>query len=63
MKLRELGAPPIILSPGYEFHYGASGNSIENSKALKYKVEELIESKAIIFEPNGPNVNNNPMPP
>lgn len=69
MQLRDLGPPPTILSPGYdvnarcEFHYGAPGHSVENCKALKYKVQQLIESKVIIFTPNGPNVNNNPMPP
>lgn len=46
-----------------EFHSGAPGHSIENCKALKYKVHDLIDSKAIIFVPNGPNVNNIPMPP
>ena len=36
---------------------------MENYKALKYKVQELIESKTITFSPNGPNVNNNLMRP
>lgn len=69
MQLRELGSPPAVLPPGYdanarcEFHYGAPGHSIENCKALKYKVQDLIDSKAITFAPKRPNVNNNPMPP
>ncbi|KAI5442169.1 hypothetical protein KIW84_011293 [Lathyrus oleraceus] len=69
MQLRELGPPPEVLPPGsdanvhYEFHSGAPGHSVENCKALKYKVQDLIHSKAIKFVPNGPNVNNNPMPP
>lgn len=69
VQLRELGHPPAVLPTGYdanaryEFHFGAPGNSIENCKALKYKVQDLIDSKAITFAPNDPNVNNNPMPP
>ncbi|XP_050915899.1 uncharacterized protein LOC127130992 [Lathyrus oleraceus] len=69
VQLRELGHPPAVLPPGYdantrcEFHFGAPGHSIENYKALKYKVQDLIDSKAITFSPKGPNVNNNPMPP
>ncbi|XP_050919407.1 uncharacterized protein LOC127136940 [Lathyrus oleraceus] len=61
--------PPAVLPPGYdanarcEFHSGAPGHSIKNCKALKYKVQDLIDSKAITFSPKGPNVNNNPMPP
>ncbi|XP_050877338.1 uncharacterized protein LOC127081095 [Lathyrus oleraceus] len=69
VQLRELGPPPAILPPDYdanarcEFHSGAPGNSIENCKALKYKFQDLIDSKAITFSPKGPNVNNNPVPP
>lgn len=69
MQLREPGPPPTVLPLGYdvnswcEFHFGAPGHSIENCKALKYKVQDLIDSKAIMSTPNGPNVNNNPMPP
>ena len=47
----------------YEFHFGAPSHSIENCNALKYKVQDLIDSKEIMFAPNGPNVNNNLMPP
>lgn len=59
----------MVLPPGYDvnsrckFHSGALDHSIENCKALKYKVQDLIDSKAITFTPNGPNVNNNLMPP
>lgn len=44
-----------------EFHMGAPGHMIENCRAFKHKVQDLIESKAITFAPNGPNINNNPM--
>lgn len=69
MQLRELGPPPSVLPHGYdvnarcEFHSGAPDHSVENYKALKYKVQELIKSKAITFSPNDPNMNNNRMPP
>ncbi|XP_050883483.1 uncharacterized protein LOC127086729 [Lathyrus oleraceus] len=58
---QELGPPPAVLPPDYdanvhcEIHSGAPGQSIENYKALKYKVQDLIDSKAITFTPNGPN--------
>lgn len=69
IQLRELGTPPNPLPPGYdanarcEFHSSAPGHNVENFKALKHKVQDLIDSKAISFAPNGPNINNNPMPP
>ncbi|XP_050919089.1 uncharacterized protein LOC127136591 [Lathyrus oleraceus] len=69
VQLRKLGPPPTVLPPGYdanarcEFHSGTPGHSIKNYKALKYKVQDLIDSKAITFTPKGLNVNNNPMPP
>lgn len=59
----------MVLPPGYdvnarsEFHSGAPGYSIENCKALKYKVQDLIDAKAITFTPYSLNINNNPMPP
>ncbi|XP_058774463.1 uncharacterized protein LOC131648750 [Vicia villosa] len=47
-----------------EFHSGSSGHNIENCKALKHKVQDLLDSKAIEFTPTqGPNVVQNPMPP
>ncbi|XP_058745783.1 uncharacterized protein LOC131618617 [Vicia villosa] len=47
-----------------EFHFGAPGHSIENCKALKHQVQNLLDSKAIEFTPTqGPNVVQNPMPP
>ncbi|XP_050889760.1 uncharacterized protein LOC127095058 [Lathyrus oleraceus] len=67
VQLREL-KPPTVLPPGYdanahcEFHMGAPGHTIENCRALKHKVQDLIDSKAITFTPNGPNTNNNLMP-
>ena len=68
VKLRELGPPPAVLPPDLfnarcEFYSGAPGLSIKNCKALKYKVQDLIDSKEITFAPNDPNVNNNLRPP
>ena len=69
VQLRELAPPPAELPRGYdvkarcEFHSGAPGHSIENCKALKYKVQSLLDAKELSFAPIGPNVQNNPMPP
>lgn len=68
VQLREL-KPPTVIPLGYdanahcEFHLGAPDHTIENCKALKHKVQDLIDAKAITFAPNGHNTNNNPMPP
>ena len=67
--MRELGPPPTVLPSDYdvnaccEFHSGPLEHSIENCKALKYKVQEMIDSNAIMFVPNGLNINNNLKPP
>ena len=69
VQLRELGPPPNPLPRGYdinahcEFHSGAPGHTIENCRAFKCKVQDLIDTKAINFNPVGPNIQNNPMPP
>ncbi|KAI5386852.1 hypothetical protein KIW84_073120 [Lathyrus oleraceus] len=42
------------------FHSGAPGHTIENYKAFKHVVQDLIDSKAINFA-SAPNVVNNPM--
>ena len=44
-----------------EFHSGAPGHNVENCKAFKHVVQDLVDSKAINFAPS-PNVNANPMP-
>ena len=67
--MRELGPPSAVLPPNYdvnahcEFHYGVPRHFIENCKALKYKVQDLVDSKTVMFAPIDPNVNNNLMPP
>lgn len=69
VKLRVLGPPPTHLPLNYdmnarcEFHSGAPGHSIESCKAFKYKVQELIDSKAIAFTPNGLDILSNLMLP
>ena len=45
-----------------EYQMGAPGHTMENYKALKHKVQDLIGSKAISFTPVRPNVATNPMP-
>ncbi|KAI5391824.1 hypothetical protein KIW84_076574 [Lathyrus oleraceus] len=61
-------APPVGRLPlGYDanarcsFHSGAPDHDIENCKAFKHVVQDLIDSKAIDLAP-APNVVNNPMP-
>jgi hypothetical protein len=65
--LRTLAPPVGRLPVGYDanarcsFHSGAPGHNIENCKAFKHVVQDLIDSKAVNFAP-APNVVNNPMP-
>ncbi|XP_050889673.1 uncharacterized protein LOC127094961 [Lathyrus oleraceus] len=67
--VQEARPPPSPLPPGYdanvhcEFHTRAPSHTIDNCKAFQYKVQDLLDSKAISFAPTGPNVNNNRMPP
>ncbi|XP_050889558.1 uncharacterized protein LOC127094827 [Lathyrus oleraceus] len=67
VNLRGMPPPPERLHAGYnpnarcEFHSGGIGHDLENCWALKYKMQELLDSKAIQFTPdNGPNVIQNP---
>lgn len=41
---------------------GAPGHTIDNCKEFKYKLQELIDSKAVTFIPKGSNIKTNPMP-
>ncbi|KAI5435748.1 hypothetical protein KIW84_022249 [Lathyrus oleraceus] len=67
VQLRTLAPPVDRLPVGYDanarcsFHSGAPGHNIENCKAFKHVVQDLIDSKAINLAP-APNVVNNPMP-
>lgn len=65
------GMPPPLerfpacynLNARYKFHSGGIGCNVENCWALKYKVQELLDSEVIRFTPdNGPNVIQNLMP-
>lgn len=61
--------PSTPLSPGYdvnahcEFHTGEPSHSIDDYKAFRFKVQDLIDYKAILFSLVGPNINKNPMSP
>ncbi|XP_027168519.1 uncharacterized protein LOC113768379 [Coffea eugenioides] len=47
------------------YHSGASGHSTLDCKALKHKVQDMIETGEIVIrkrEAQGPNVNRNPLP-
>lgn len=45
-----------------DFHAGEPRHTVDNCKDLKYKVQDLIDSKEIYFTPCDPNVKNNHMP-
>ena len=55
VEIREFVPPPTPLPLGYnadarcETNSGAPGKSIENCRALKNNMQDLIDSKAIIF--------------
>ena len=68
VQLRET-RPPTTLPLGYDvnashvFHFGAPGHTLEDCKGFKYKVHDLIDSKATAFTSNGLNILYHPMPP
>lgn len=45
-----------------EYHAGSPGHTIGYCKALKYKVQELIDSKLLTFKDKSQNVKNNLLP-
>ncbi|XP_019460104.1 PREDICTED: uncharacterized protein LOC109359865 [Lupinus angustifolius] len=45
-----------------EYHSGIIGHSIEHCKALKHKVQNLINAKQLHFKPIMPDVDMNPLP-
>jgi hypothetical protein len=65
--LKEITPVTPPYPPGYdanahcEYHMGAPGHTIENCKAFKHKVQDLVDSKALTFTPVRPNVATNPM--
>src|SRR3954466_9804931 len=67
VELREL-ATPEKLPPNFdtnarcEFHSGAPGHNVENCRALKHQVQDLIESRVILFTPEGMIVQGNKVP-
>lgn len=64
---KELKPIPPLYPLGYnvnaicDFHVGAPEHTLENYKALKYKVQDLKDYKAISFIPSSLNVKNNHM--
>ncbi|XP_027343037.1 uncharacterized protein LOC113855605 [Abrus precatorius] len=53
---------PITYTELCEYHAGVVGHSIENCKALKFKVQDLIHAGWISFEEKNPNIGSNPLP-
>ncbi|CAL0301643.1 unnamed protein product [Lupinus luteus] len=46
----------------YAYHSSAPGHLLENCKAFKFKVQDLINSRQIDFRETRPNVTGNPLP-
>ncbi|XP_019449507.1 PREDICTED: uncharacterized protein LOC109352108 [Lupinus angustifolius] len=44
------------------YHSGIVGHSIEHCRALKYNVQQLINTKQLVFGENIPDVDQNPLP-
>src|SRR3954469_13731134 len=67
IELRDL-ATPEKLPPNFdanarcEFHSGAPGHDVENCRAMKHQVQDLIDSKVILFTPEGMIVQGNKVP-
>jgi hypothetical protein len=62
-------APMIPPYPPYydasatcDYHDASLGHNIENCKAFKFKVQELIDRKLLSFKEESPNVKINPLP-
>jgi hypothetical protein len=59
-------SPPY--PPGYDanakcdYHAGSPGHNVENCRALKFKVQELIDRRLLSFKEESPNVKSNPLP-
>lgn len=62
VRLGELGPTPTPLPRGYDvnarcvLHYGAPGHTTEDCRDLKHLVQDLIDSKVIMFTPQGLNI-------
>lgn len=69
VQLMELESPSTPHPQSYnanarcEFHSGTPEHTIENCRSFKYKMQNLIDSKAISFTPNDLNILYNLMPP
>ncbi|KAF1884557.1 hypothetical protein Lal_00028436 [Lupinus albus] len=44
------------------YHFGVISHSIEHCRALKYKVQHLVDTKQLTFEDAPPDVHKNPLP-
>lgn len=54
--------PTLYVNARCNYHVGLPGHTTENFKALKYKVQELIDRKLLSFKEESPNVENNLLP-
>ncbi|XP_019447293.1 PREDICTED: uncharacterized protein LOC109350516 [Lupinus angustifolius] len=46
----------------YAYHSGATGHLVEDCRAFKYRVQDLINAKRIDFRETRPNITGNPLP-
>lgn len=69
MHLKEAKAPPTPLPLDYDvnarcvFHSMAPGHAIEDCESFKYMVQDLIDSRFIMFTPQGLYIMYTSMPP
>lgn len=67
VEIKPLVPLPTHLPRGYDanvrcdFHAGSPGHTTKKCLALKFKVQELLDSKIISFTPENTNVKDNPL--
>nr|UBX54598.1 hypothetical protein [Lupinus angustifolius] len=61
-RISENPGPWFDPNVSFAYHSRTVGHSIKNCRALKFKVQHLIDSKWLNFRQLAPNVSNNPLP-
>lgn len=55
--------PGFDVNARFDFHVGAQGHSNEDCNIFKHKVQDLLDSRVIVFTPQGQNILHTPTPP